>query len=46
LAIEAVLNREIPAGVHAAPHDPRLLARWLGEVSHLAQYMDRIDHLA
>ena len=46
LAVEAVLNREIPAGVHAAPHDPRLLARWLGEVSHLAQYMDRIDHLA
>ncbi|TAG19681.1 MAG: saccharopine dehydrogenase [Rhodobacterales bacterium] len=46
LAVEAVLTREIPAGVHAAPHDPRLLARWLGEVSHLAQYMDRIDHLA
>jgi len=45
LAVEAVLNREIPAGVHAAPHDPRLLARWLGEVSHLAQYMARIDHL-
>ncbi len=45
LAIESVLNREIPAGVHAAPHDPRLLARWLGEVSHLAQYMDRITHV-
>lgn len=46
LAVEAVLAREIPAGVHAAPHDPRLLARWLGEVGHLVQYMDRIDHLA
>jgi saccharopine dehydrogenase-like NADP-dependent oxidoreductase len=46
LAIEAVLTREIPAGVHGAPHDPRLLARWLGEVRHLAQYMARIDHLA
>jgi saccharopine dehydrogenase-like NADP-dependent oxidoreductase len=46
LAIEAVLTREIPAGVHGAPHDPRLLARWLGEVGHLAQYMARIDHLA
>ena len=46
LAVEAVLNREIPAGVHAAPHDPRLLGRWLGEVGHLAQYMARIDHLA
>ncbi len=45
LAVEAVLTREIPAGVHAAPYDPRLLVRWLGEVSHLAQYMARIDHL-
>jgi saccharopine dehydrogenase-like NADP-dependent oxidoreductase len=45
LAVEAVLTREIPAGVHAAPHDPRLLARWLGEVGHLAQYMARIDHI-
>ncbi len=45
LAVEAVLNREIAAGVHAAPHDPRLLQRWLTEVSHLAQYMARIDHL-
>ena len=46
LAIEAVLNREIPAGVHGAPHDPKLLARWLDQVSHLAQVMQRIDHLA
>jgi saccharopine dehydrogenase-like NADP-dependent oxidoreductase len=46
LAVEAVLTREIPAGVHAAPHDPRLVSRWLAEVGHLAQYMDRIDHLA
>jgi len=46
LAAEAVLTREIPAGVHAAPHDPRVLVRWLGAVSQLAQYMDRIDHLA
>ena len=45
LAIEAVLAREIPAGVHAAPHDPRLVGRWLGEVGHLAQYMARVDHL-
>ena len=46
LAIEAVLTREIPAGVHAAPHDPRLLTRWLEQVGHLAQYLARIDHLA
>lgn len=45
LAIESVLNREIPAGVHGAPHDPRLLTRWLAEVGHLAQYLARIDHL-
>jgi len=45
LAIEAVLAREIPAGVHAAPHDPRLLDRWLKAVSQLAQFMARIDHL-
>jgi saccharopine dehydrogenase (NADP+, L-glutamate forming) len=46
LAIEAVLTREIPAGVHGAPHDPRLLHRWLDQVGHLAQYLNRIDHLA
>jgi len=46
LAVEAVLAREIPAGVHAAPHDPRLIARWMGEVARLVQYLQRIDHLA
>ncbi len=46
LAVESVLNRQIPAGVHAAPHDPRLLASWLSEVGRLSQYMARIDHLA
>ena len=45
LAVESVLAREIPAGVHAAPHDPRLLTRWLGEVARLAQYLQRVDHL-
>lgn len=46
LAVESVLAREIPAGVHAAPHDPKLIAAWLGEVRHLAQVMHRVDHLA
>jgi len=46
LAVESVMAREIAAGVHAAPHDPRLIARWLGAVAGLAQYMQRIDHLA
>jgi hypothetical protein len=32
--------------VHAAPHDPKLIAKFLGQVTHLAQYMSRVDHLA
>ena len=46
LAVESVLAREIPAGVHAAPHDPRLIDKWLGEVRGLVQYLDRVDDLA
>ena len=46
LAIEAVQNREIPAGVHAAPHDPKLVARWLDEVQGQAQYLAVVDPLA
>jgi saccharopine dehydrogenase-like NADP-dependent oxidoreductase len=45
LAVEAVLAREVAVGVHAAPHDPRLVGRWLGEVGRLAQYLARVDHL-
>ena len=40
LAIESVLNREIPAGVSAAPSDPRLVTRWLNEIDTLAQHME------
>lgn len=46
LGIEAVLAREIPAGVHPAPHDPRLISRWMDEVGRQAQYLARVDHLA
>jgi saccharopine dehydrogenase (NADP+, L-glutamate forming) len=46
LAVESVLNREIPAGVHAAPSDPRLVARWLEDTTHQAQHMRVVDHLA
>lgn len=46
MGIEAVLARELPAGVHPAPHDPRLVQRWLAEVERLAQYLARVDHLA
>lgn len=45
LAVESVLNREIAAGVHPAPHDPKLVARWLDEVGHLAQHLRRVDHV-
>lgn len=46
MAVNSVLNREFAAGVHPAPHDPKLIASWLGQVRDLAQYMERIDHLA
>ena len=46
LAVEAVLNREIPAGVSPAPHDPKLVNRFLVEVDRLAQHLQVVDHLA
>lgn len=45
MAVEAVLAREIPAGVHSAPHDPKLVTRWLEATRTLAQYLERVDHL-
>ncbi|MBI1171642.1 saccharopine dehydrogenase [bacterium] len=45
-AVESLLAHEIPAGVHPAPHDPKLVTKWLGQVRGLAQYMERIDHTA
>ncbi|MBK45810.1 MAG: saccharopine dehydrogenase [Roseovarius sp.] len=45
LAVESVLAREIPAGVSAAPHDPKLVARYLAEVERLAQHLHLVDHL-
>ncbi|MBC7736378.1 MAG: saccharopine dehydrogenase NADP-binding domain-containing protein, partial [Candidatus Saccharibacteria bacterium] len=46
MAVQSLLKGEIAAGVHAAPHQPALINSWLGQVRSLAQYMDRIDHLA
>ncbi|WP_371225601.1 saccharopine dehydrogenase family protein [Roseovarius sp. 2305UL8-3] len=43
-AIEAVANREIPAGVSPAPHDPKLVNRFLGGVDKLAQHLQVVDH--
>ncbi len=46
LAVEAVLNRAIPAGVHAAPSDPKLVQGWMGEIDTLAQHLQIVDHLS
>ncbi len=46
LAVEAVLSREIPAGVQAAPGDPKLVDAWLAEVDRLAQHLQLVNHLA
>ncbi len=43
LAVEAVLAREIPAGVTAAPSDPRLVSRWMAEIDKLAQHLQIVD---
>ncbi len=45
LAVEAVMQRAVPAGVSAAPSEPKLVARWLEEVDRLAQHMRIVDHL-
>ena len=45
LAVEAVLNDEIRAGVSAAPSDPRLVDRWMDMVGRLAQHLEVVDHL-
>jgi len=45
LAVEAVMRREIPAGVSAAPHDPRLVDRFMAEVDRLAQHLQLVDHM-
>ena len=45
LAVEAVQNHRIPAGVHAAPSDPRLFSEWMAEVGKKAQHLAVVDHL-
>ena len=45
MAVEAVINREIPAGVSPAPSDPRLVNRMLAEVNRLAQHLQVVDHV-
>ncbi|PPB82584.1 saccharopine dehydrogenase (NADP+, L-glutamate forming) [Albidovulum inexpectatum] len=45
LAVEAVAERALPAGVQGAPSDPRLYLRWLDRLGSQAQVMRRVDHL-
>ncbi|WP_050929226.1 saccharopine dehydrogenase family protein [Aestuariivita boseongensis] len=45
LAVEAVLNRQIAAGVHAAPSDRKLVSDWMGEIDTLAQHLAIVDHI-
>lgn len=46
LAVEAVLRSEIPAGVSAAPSEPKLVRRWLDTVGTIADHLEIVDHLS
>ena len=45
LAVEAVQNHEIQVGVTAAPHDRKLIDRWLSEINGQSQHMQVVDHV-
>jgi len=45
-AIQSVLAGEIPAGIHAAPSDPKLVASWLAKIDDIAQHMEIVDKTA
>ncbi|MGR3291736.1 MAG: saccharopine dehydrogenase, partial [Paracoccaceae bacterium] len=45
LAVEAIQNHEIQAGVSAAPHDPKLVRRWLDEFNTQAQHVQVVNHI-
>ena len=46
LAVEAVLNKEIPPGVTAAPHQSELVKRWLNQAEAISDHFALIDHLS
>ena len=46
LAVEAVLNKEIPSGVTAAPHQSELVKRWLNQADDISDHFALIDHLS
>jgi saccharopine dehydrogenase-like NADP-dependent oxidoreductase len=45
MAIEAVAAGRFAPGVHAAPRDPQLVAKWLAEIGNIAQHLTKVDHL-
>ena len=45
LAVEVVQNQEVQAGVTAAPHDLKLVDRWMNEIDRQAQHMQVVDHV-
>jgi saccharopine dehydrogenase (NADP+, L-glutamate forming) len=46
LAVEAVIDNEISAGVTAAPHDGKLVDRWLKQADSLSDHFVLVDHLS
>jgi len=45
LAVNAVLDGELPAGIIAAPSDPALVKRWMHEIDMQAQHLQIVDHM-
>ena len=45
LAVEAVLGNEISSGVTAAPHQNKLVTRWLDQAEDISDHFVLIDHL-
>lgn len=43
-AVRSVAAGEIAPGVSAAPSDPALVERWMGEVGRLAQHLEIVRH--
>ncbi|MDC0267702.1 saccharopine dehydrogenase NADP-binding domain-containing protein [bacterium] len=46
LAVEAVLDKEIPAGVTAAPSEPEQVTHWLDQLERLGEACSLHDYLA
>ena len=45
LAVEAVLGNEISSGVTAAPHQTKLVSRWLDQAEDISDHFVLIEHL-